>query len=205
MIVPLHRDRILRVAVDGVDGAGKTTFADKLAQMVRARRPVIRASVDGFHQPKTIRYRLGRNSPQGFFLDSYNYPALKSLLLDPLSLGGSARYRTRIFDVNADSPLIEDEAIAPPDAVLLFDGIFLHRPELLPYWDFSIYLDVWFEASIPRGAARGPGFGSPDPQSPENQRYIKGQKLYLDQCNPLRRATVVIDNNDLNSPRILST
>src|SRR5262245_44466337 len=39
--------QILRVAVDGVDGVGKTTFADRLGRAVELiGRPVIRSSVD---------------------------------------------------------------------------------------------------------------------------------------------------------------
>ena len=50
----------LRVAIDGIDAAGKTTLADKLAPLIEAQgRPVIRASIDGFHRLRSLRYRLG--------------------------------------------------------------------------------------------------------------------------------------------------
>ena len=56
----------VRVGVDGVDGAGKTTFADELARALRAEgRPVVRVSLDDFHNPRAVRYRLGRESPAG--------------------------------------------------------------------------------------------------------------------------------------------
>jgi uridine kinase len=43
-IAGFHPDRRIRVAIDGVDGAGKTTLADALAPLVIANgRPVIRA------------------------------------------------------------------------------------------------------------------------------------------------------------------
>ncbi len=65
-----HRGQIFRVAVDGVDGVGKTTFADKLGTAIeRIGRPVIRSSVDGFHNPRERRYRRGRASPEGFYLE----------------------------------------------------------------------------------------------------------------------------------------
>jgi uridine kinase len=203
MILRLRSRRILRIAVDGVDGASKTVFADELADAVRpAGLLVIRASVDGFHHPKNIRYRLGRNSPEGFFRDSYDYAALKSVLLDPRSPGGSARYRTATFDVENDSAVVVEERLADPDAILILDGIFLHRSELRDYWDLSIFLHVPFEISIPRGAGRG--FGSADPQSEQNRRYIDGQKLYFRECDPSAHATVVVDNTDLADPRIIS-
>lgn len=190
---------VLRVAIDGVDGAGKTTFADDLATHLAALgRRAIRAGVDGFHRPREARYRRGRGSPEGFFLDSYDYDALCALLLDPLGPGGSRRFRRAAFDHRADAPVLAPEEVARPGDVLLFDGIFLHRDELRAHWDFSIFLDVPFEVSVPRMAGRDGG--SPDPDAPANRRYVEGQRLYLARCEPRRRAGVVIDYRDLVHP-----
>ena len=193
---------VTRVAIDGVDGAGKTHFADELAGVLGASgRSVIRASVDGFHNPRSIRYRLGRDSPEGFFEDSYDYAQLKAVLLDPLSPGGSGRYRAAVFDHRSDSPVSAPTRVASPGDILVLDGIFLHRPELRAYWDYSIFLEVAFAVSIPRGAQRGEG--SPDPEAASNQRYVRGQELYLRSCEPARFATVTINNDDLLAPYIV--
>ena len=201
-ILDLHSTSAVRVAVDGVDGAGKTTFADEMASILSPfGRQVIRASVDSFHNPRAVRYRLGRSSPLGFFSDSYDYGKLASLLLNPLGPGGNLRYRRAAFDVRTDSIFTAPEEQAEPDSILIFDGIFLHRPALRPYWDFSIFLEVDVTISIPRGAARGEG--SPDPCAESNRRYVEGQKIYLSECEPARAATVVIDNNDLERPFIV--
>jgi uridine kinase len=195
-------DRVVRVAIDGVDGSGKTYLADELAQLLKASgRTTIRASVDGFHNPKAVRYRRGRDSPEGFFVDSYDYAGLKAVLLDPLSPGGSGRYRVAIFDHRSDSPIQAPERTAVFGEILLFDGIFLHRPELRGYWDYSIFLQVAFSVSIPRCTQRGDG--SADPAAPENQRYIRGQELYLRSCRPTSFATFVVNNDDLDSPYIV--
>jgi uridine kinase len=199
-ILRLSADRVQRVAIDGVDGAGKTMFADELAQtLAPSRRPIIRASVDSFHNPKAIRYRRGRESPEGFYLDSYNYSALKQMLLDPLSPGGCGKYRTAIFDCVSDSHVAAQQQQATMNSILIFDGIFLHREKLRFYWDFSLFLDVAFSISIPRGASRGQG--SADPADEKNRRYVEGQKLYL-QTAPQKHANLIIDNDDLSSPRI---
>jgi uridine kinase len=200
-ILALPQDCVTRVGIDGVDGAGKTTFANELAPVLEARgRGTIWASVDGFHNPKALRYRLGRDSPEGFFFHSYDYAALREALLDPLAPGGSGSYRTAVFDHASDSPVAVPEWLARPGDVLLFDGIFLHRPELREAWELSIFLDVAFEVSIPRCAQRDPDFGQPDPTAAENRRYVEGQKLYIRRCAPQRRATIVIDNNDHTAP-----
>lgn len=194
-------DRVVRVGIDGVDGAGKTMFADELAEAVRAAgRPAVRATVDGFHQPRAARYRLGKTSPEGYFADSYDYPLLREVLLDPLSPGGDGRYRAAAFDYRSDQPVDSPWEQAADDTVLVFDGIFLHRPELRGYWDFSVFLHVSTEESVARCAVRDGA--DVDPSHPSNRRYVEGQRLYLTQCQPAAHASVVVDNQELPSPRL---
>jgi uridine kinase len=193
---------ILRVGIDGVDGAGKTTLADALAGALRAAAvPTIRASVDDFHHPRAVRYRRGRDSPEGFFRDSYDYAALRQSLLEPLSPGGTRRFRTAVFDHRSDRRVDAAEEHAETGSVLIVDGIFLHRPELRQYWDYSVFLDVRFEVSIPRGAQRDEG--SADPFAPDNRRYVEGQRLYLRECDPKAHATLVVRYDDPAAPGIL--
>jgi uridine kinase len=204
MILARPTIHVLKVGIDGVDGAGKTMFGNELADILQpSGRSIIRASVDSFHHSRTTRYRLGRHSPDGYFFDSYNYAQLQAVLLDPLSQGGTGRYRTAIFDHRLDAPVSQPETQAVPGSILVFDGIFLHRPELRSYWDFSIFLDVDFGVSIPRGAYRDGG--SADPQATENRRYVEGQQLYLRTCEPLQYATITINNTDLTKPYIVTT
>ena len=192
---------VVRVAVDGVDGAGKTVFADELAEALQCREiAVLRASVDGFHHPPPIRYRRGRGSPQGFFLDSYDYDAVRRLLLDPLDGSGPRRVVRRIYDVHAEAPVEPVSETVTDVEVLVFDGIFLHRPQLRDLWDLSVFLEVDVEVAVPRGAGRG--YGDPDPTAASNRRYIEGQQFYLASCRPRQHATWVIDNNVLATAHI---
>ena len=167
---------ILKVAIDGVDGAGKTSLADQLAEVLEAGGTrVIRAGIDGFHNPRAIRHARGKDSPEGFFRDSYDLGALKRELLDPLGPRGSGMIRRAVFDWRTDGVVDAPQEIAGRTGVLLFDGIFLHRPELRPYWDVSIFLDVPFTESYRRMAQRD---GSdPDPFALSNRRYLAGQNL----------------------------
>ena len=203
-IATLHPNRRIRVAIDGVDGAGKTMLADALAPLVITKgREVIRASVDDFHNRRAVRYARGRYSPDGFFLDSYDYPAFRGLLLDSLGPDGSGNYVAKHFDHRTDQLVAPRPQQASPTAALIVDGIFLHRPELYSYWDLSIFLKVDFAVSVPRGAQRGPARDSPDPGAPLNQRYVGGQQRYLSECEPEQRSGIVIGYNNLHEPRML--
>lgn len=200
-VTSVKRPHPVRVAIDGVDGAGKTTLADELAEPIRRLgRPVIRATIDRFHNPRNVRYRQGRHSPDGYSRDSFDHDALIESLLLPLGPGGSRRYRRAVFDVRKDAEDLAPLETAANDAVLLFDGIFVHRPELSSYWDFSIFLDTRFDVSVPRTARRGSG--SPEVDAESNRRYVEGQRLYLVECGPKSLATLVVDNNDLENPSL---
>lgn len=201
-IVTLRSNGIAFVGVDGVDGAGKTYFADELAEtIVGHRRPVIRISVDAFHNPRVVRYRQGRSSPRGYFDDSYHYDALVKRVLAPLSAGGTLRYVSAAFDLELDTPVECDEVQAAPDSVLIVDGIFLNRNELWAYWHLSVLLDVPFDVSIARLANRDGT--SPDPNAESNHRYVEGQRIYFRECHPRGRASLIINNSDLDDPYVV--
>jgi uridine kinase len=192
------------VAVDGIDGAGKTTFADGLAEVfAEAGAAVYRASIDGFHRPRLERYRRGRHSPEGFYRDSYDYATFRRVLVDPFRDGaqtaGATGFQLAAFDVHRDSPVESQWVTAPRDAVLVVDGIFLHRPELRDLWDWSVWLDVPEATAVARLALRD---GSdPDPSAPSHARYREGQALYRDEAQPEREASAIVDNADLDHPR----
>jgi uridine kinase len=173
-------------------------FADELRQILRLRSAPSRL-VDG----STIQVRAitaGANSPEGYFEDS-NYAA-RDGSPRPLSPGGSGRYRAASDHV-ADMPVSAPEGVAAPASILVFDGIFLHRPELRKYWDVSVFLDVAFAVSVARCAQRDGT--SPDVAAAANRRYVEGQKLYLLTCNPRAHASLTIDYNDLSAPFIVHT
>ncbi len=185
----------LRVGIDGIDASGKTTLADELVAPLQALgRPVLRASLDDFHNPRAMRYRRGPDSPEGYFYDSFDYPRLRTLLLDPLGPHGDRSYRAAAFDFRTDTPLQSPTLQASPSAVLLFDGVFLLRPEMDGCWDYTIFLDVPFEAALSRALRRDTAlFGSLEAvEARYRRRYIPGQQLYLTACRPQDRADLVI-------------
>ncbi len=206
-IIQIKRPHPLRVAIDGPDAAGKTTLAQRLAGPLQAQgRPVIRASIDDFHNPAGIRHRRGSSSPEGYYLDSFNYDALTESLLAPLGPSGSRRYRSAIFDYKTDSAVQAPTRLAEVNAVLLFDGVFLLRSELMGYWDFTIFIEADFETTLGRAERRDRVLfgGVEEVRRRYEQRYIPGQRLYYAESRPKQRADVVVDNNDPGNPLVTS-
>lgn len=192
-----------RIAVDGPDAAGKTTLADELAAQVRAGgREVIRASIDGFHRPREQRYRRGELSAEGCYHDTFDHDALCRVLLDPLGPDGDRRYRPVAFDHRTDIAVSVPPTTASADAMLLFDGVFLLRPELIDRWELRILVSVTPEATLARARGRDLGlFGSAaEVERRYRNRYLPAQRLYDTAARPIEHADIIVYNDDPQHP-----
>ncbi len=195
----------VRVAVDGPDAAGKTTLADELAaELLDRGRAAIRASADAFGRPRAERHRRGRDSPDGYRLDSFDHAALRRLLLDPLGPLGDGRYRTVSFDLDADAPVEAAPAVAAPAAILLVDGVFLQQGDLRDHWDRRIFVQCAPEVTIARALARDvPALGDADAvELRYRTRYLPAQAAYLVEDQPDKRAELVVLNDDPAAPTL---
>ena len=205
LILRVERPHPLRVAIDGIDAAGKTTLADQLVAPIEARgRSVLRTSIDGFHRPRAERYRRGPDSPEGYYADSFDYDTLLEVLLLPLGPGGNRQCRLKTFDFRTDTPIHESPQSVSEDAVLILDGVFLLRPELNPTWDCRIFVQVEFEVALQRALQRDQHlFGSAQAVAVRyRQRYFPAQRIYLEAVKPYCLADVVVDNNNLKTPTV---
>jgi uridine kinase len=137
-------------------------------------RPVAVVHADDFFTPPEVRHARGRYSPEGFWLDAYDYPRMIAEVLEPP--GAEA-----------------------PGGVLLVEGTFLHRRELRAYRDFSVFLDLPVAAASRRMNARA-GVELDDRLL---ARYVGAQMLYFSTDQPWRRATVVLDSSTPDRLRVI--
>jgi uridine kinase len=190
----------------GVDCAGKTSLSADLRQVIESRGfKVIEASIDHFSLPQSKRYERGALSPAGYYYDAFDYAAVQELLLKPISTPPFPKVCSRgSFDSRTDSPILLDTCIARSDTVLLFEGIFLFRPELNHYWDYRIFVDISFETSLARALQRDVSLlgDSHMVKQKYEHRYMPAQRLYLEAVNPQSLADVVVHNNNPEEPEI---
>ena len=179
----------MRVGVDGISAAGKTTFADELAQLVDA--PVMRVSFDDFHRPRAERRRY----PE----DAFDAARFRSEVLDAWRSG---RVRTRIFDHVHDLPVDEPPQAVQPGSVLLVDGICLHTPELRDGFDLTVWLAADRAVALERAIARDSAW-TENARERYATRYVPGETRYLDAVGPERLADLLVDNTDPARPRLV--
>lgn len=196
-----RRHQRVVVAIDGPDGAGKTTLADQLAG--RLSIPTVRTSIDGFHRARELRYQRGELSAPGYYLDSFDYPTLLDECLLPF-LRGQSQVRTVAYDHRGNTAAGDDEVVVPARAVLVVDGVFLLRPELRDLWTLSVYLRVSPGETLRRAHRRDLElFGSAEEIGRRYLgRYLPGQSLYRQQADPEGVADILVDNERPQAPVI---
>jgi uridine kinase len=191
-----------RVAVDGPPAAGKTTLADELAGILRDQgREVVRATIDDFLLPRDQRYRRGEFSAEGCYFDTHDYEALKRVLLDPLGPAGDRRFQPGVYDHTTDAVVSPPATTAPADAVLVFDGVFLLRPELIDQWDVRVFVSTALEETVRRAVIREGRVSSPaDVERRWRERYIPSQELYFATARPTELADIIVHNDEPQRP-----
>jgi uridine kinase len=206
LVLSVVRPHPVRVGLDGCSAAGKTTMADELAEVLRGRtdREVIRVGLDYFKRDPALRTAYPADSPESYYLDSWDNDAMRDRLLLPLGPGGDRRYVAAVREPSGQ-PLVESVAAeAAVDAVLVADGAFLQRPELIDHWDLRIYVDVSFETVLGRGIERDQRWMTSAAAAERRylSKYIPGERMYVEQVNPREQAQVVVGNEDPANPTL---
>lgn len=202
--------RRVLVGIDGRSGAGKSTFGDELASTLRRRgRATVRSTTDLFHRPRRERMELGPTSPEGYVQHSHQLDVLVAELLRPFR-DGAADVLTGAFDEPSDEPRPVVTAV-PEQAILIFDGLFVHRPELRPHWDLTVMLHAdercdaawlgYLESDLPTHPTERAAELDRRLERARWPRYRQGWRNYLASIGP-DPATVQIDNDDLANPTI---
>ena len=198
----------LRVAVDGLTGAGKTSFGHELAAALRAAgRATMRASMDDFKHPwpHAREHGYDRVSGEGYYRNAYDFGSARDLLLDPAGPSGSGEIVLCGHDPLTGADHRDKKITAPPGAILIVDSVFAFRPEYNHCWEYRIWLDVDPQTALRRGIARDSAAGGGGEAARlHRDRYHEAEMIYLAEAGPRSLADVIVDNRDFKRPRILT-
>ncbi len=197
------------VGINGKDASGKTIFADNFAGYLNTRtsRQIIRISVDDFMNERKMRRTPTSSEGETCYLYTFNFDAFKQYVIEPLQTNGSHVYRTKIFDYATDRVALSKDEKADDNAIVIIDGVFLFRDDLVDYWSLKVLLEVEDEIIIDRGAKRDTKrIGSYEKAREQYvNRYVASQAIYYRQTHPFECADVVIDNDNYLAPRVVKS
>ncbi len=125
------------IAISGFGGSGKSHLTNKLCDYFKIKENQV-VCIDNLYGPNP-------NGPDIF--DQSDWPLIESILKD-VCAGKKLQYQGKSFKGNI---LHFDEELPK---VVIFEGIRLLQPKLLPYFDMSIWIDCPQELAIKRAKAR---------------------------------------------------
>lgn len=205
-ILDLPSTSPLLVAISGKDASGKTVMADLLAKYIQEKtdRRIIRISLDDFMNERSVRRTPTTSEGESCYKYTFNFESFKRYVLEPLQPNGSYIYKKKIFDHSTEKSIFTEDQKADNDAIVIVDGVFLFRKDLVNYWNLKILLEVGDETAIERGARRDiDRFGNyGDAQKKYINRYIPSQTIYYREVSPDKLADIIINNDDYESPFI---
>jgi uridine kinase len=177
----LDRRSSALVAIDGPGGSGKTTLAAWIVGAAVGRSVV---HVDDFYRPHPERSSASRED----IGSSFDLARLREEVLVPLREGRPARFRP--FDWDLDR-LSEGHVDVEARALIVVDGVYTLHPDLAPFWDLTLFLDVPMDLCRKRVLARG------ENTTEEIDRWQAEERRYIQTFRPMERADHVLRAEDV--------
>lgn len=205
LIKKQKKQRPFLIGINGVDLSGKSTFTINLARWLKKQGyPIQVIHLDDFHNVSSKR-RQGENPITAYWYNAFNLEILEHELLFPIVEHGEVDTKLVLLDLETDSFTNHQTYHVIPNSVVLLEGVLLFRKPIDPYLSARIFLDVSFKEVLHRARIRDvPRFGEGILQSYQT-KYIPVQKKYLAEYKPMDKADLIIDNNDLQNPRLFGS
>lgn len=195
------KDRAFVIGISGIDGAGKTKFAESFEEFLISKNYETQIiPIDDFHNPQVFRY-AGENQVDNYYNRSFNTNRIVKKLLIPIHQKSIFSTKLTVLDWHTDKYEIEKEFSFNPNTIVIFEGVFLFRKELSPYIDYKVFIEITFEESKRRALIRDVHVSEAELKK-YDEKYLPAQKKYLDEFPPSKTADMIIDNANWEHPRI---
>lgn len=176
------------IGIDGLGGSGKTMYANKLQQQLEGS---VILHLDDFVHKKEVRYNDNYEEWYCYYHLQWRYDYLIQKLLLPLKSGLAVNETIEVYNRETDRYMLRKIEI-PVGTSVIVEGVFLQRPELRPYFETVIYLELDKETRLQRISDRDIYMGDKEEIALKyEQRYFPAEEKYIEQCNPLALADII--------------
>ncbi len=189
------------IAIDGLDGSGKSTFARHLiATLADAGETAVLFRVDDFRQP--VAWTTPEREADLYYDTYYDLAACESCLRS--FVAGEDEVAIPIYDIVAEKVTGTRRVDLRSATTAIVEGVFpLRIPQAAA--GILIYLDASEAVIRERILARDLQKSRTAEEIARriDRRYVPSQHRYLREHRPRDRADIVIDNEDPAAPRTL--
>jgi uridine kinase len=187
------KERPFVVGIDGIDCSGKTTLAKKIKKALDAQNidnQIIH--LDDFHFPKIHRYKGGEKSWRNYFNRSHNIARIVDEILIPIVRRHNFKKKLKLLDLDSDTFSVTKTYQITKNTIVIFEGVFLFREELVKYIDLKIYIDISFERALKRVIKRDVPLYGDLILLKYHEKYYPAQRYYIESVNPKKIADIII-------------
>lgn len=173
------------IGIDGLGGSGKSKLADSLKlELEKSNRSPFVLHIDDFIYPRNVRYDNSKEEWYCYYYLQWRYDYLVNEILKPFKDGLEIHKEIELYDKENDAYILEQIDI-PQGSIILLEGVFLQREEIMGYLDHVIYLDVPKELRLSRVLNRDIYIGDiEDIKSKYENRYFPAEDKYIEEYSP---------------------
>ena len=195
-LLPLSREqRITVCGIDGLGGAGKSTFAGELRTVLEAQDiHTILLHIDDFIHPRAVRYNDTVPAWQCYYDLQWRYDHFADVIRQARTQP-DAPFSAELYDKNNDCYF--SETYHPGGhCMILAEGIFLQRQELAGLFDYMIYIDIPASVRLKRVLRRDTYIGNEQEiREKYENRYFPAERHYTAAYHPAESAGLTISGS----------
>lgn len=187
--------RAVLVALTGIDGCGKGFISAQLASALHARgHQAAVINIDGWLNLPQVRFSHVDPAAH-FYANAIRFDALFAQLVEPLRDARSIRLEADFTEETATGYRRHVYEFADVDLILL-EGIYLLKRELVHHYDLSVWIDCSFETALERAIARAQeGLPPEDTARAYQTIYFPAQEVHACRDAPRAAATIILKND----------
>jgi uridine kinase len=191
----MPRNQSLLVGISGIDASGKGFITAKLAEAIESRGfKVANINIDGWLNLPNIRFDKN-NLAENFYKKAIRFEEMFKKLILPLRENRSIKL-TGDFAEETAAKFRKHEYFYEEIDIILLEGIFLFKNDLVEYFDLKIWIECSFEMALQRAIARSQENLSPAETVKAYQTiYFPAQKIHFAEDNPLEKAHLIFSND----------
>lgn len=187
----LDKNRPLIVAIDGLSGAGKTTFVKEIERELSKTHNISVFHIDDHIVEKDKRYNTGYEEWYEYYFLQWNVEMIADELLAKIH-NHCAYIMLPYYDKTTDMSTTKKVAIEA-NSIIVVEGIFLQRESWQSYFDYKIYIDCPKAIRYERVLNRDVYIGDFDAiLNKYKRRYWPAEDYYMKIVQPKKKANIVV-------------